>query len=82
MAALLSQDKGIGVAIEMPKSNKRRCNQTNSQHVDAMERYSDSMDDRETTCCFFAFQDTTEGPNRTQNPYIDRRVIGQDAQSI
>ena len=46
-----------------------------------MDRYSASVDERETIGCFLDFQDMREVPRNTQKPKIKRRVSGQEAQS-
>ena len=43
--------------------------------------YSASDEDRERVDCFFDFQLIKDDPRKTQNPIVDRRELGQVAQS-
>jgi len=43
--------------------------------------YSAFDEDRETVDCFFYFQLIKDDPRKTQNPVVDRRELGQVAQS-
>lgn len=47
----------------------------------AMERYSAVAEERETTCCFFDFQEIRESPKSIQKPETERRVTGWDQKS-
>lgn len=52
-----------------------------SQQVEAIDRYSASIEDLKTVCCFFDFQEMRESPRNIQNPKTDRLVLGHPAQS-
>lgn len=74
MAALLSQNKGIGLVREIPKSRSRKSIQNISRVACAMDLYYDSAEDLETTDCFLEGQDIMELPRKEQKPVTDRRV--------
>ena len=59
----------------------RESNQTISHVTLAMDRYSTSIEDRETVCCFLDFQEIKESPINTQKPLTDFLVSGHAAQS-
>lgn len=65
----------------MRRSVRRKLNQVISELVMAMARYSASADERETTDCFFDFQEIKDEPRNMQKPETERLVSGQDAQS-
>ena len=46
-----------------------------------VDLYSTSVDDRDTVCCLFDFQETKEPPMKTQKPLIDFLLLGQAPQS-
>ena len=46
-----------------------------------MDLYSTSVDDCDTVCCLFDFQETKEPPMKTQKPLIDFLLSGQTHQS-
>ena len=46
-----------------------------------MALYFASVEERETTICFFDLHDIKESPKKMQKPEIDHRVSGQPAQS-
>lgn len=52
-----------------------------SQHVEAMEQYSDSAEDQETVCCFFDFHEIKASPRSTRKLVIDLLVSEHLAQS-
>jgi hypothetical protein len=49
--------------------------------VEVIARYSASIEDLDTVCCFLDFQEINEPPRNTQNPITDLRVSTQPAQS-
>ena len=55
--------------------------QTTSLVTVAIDLYSDSAEDLDTTCCFLLFQEISESLINTQKPVIDLLVSGQAAQS-
>ena len=65
----------------MPRSHKRKESHVSSVAVDAMERYSASVLDLATVDCFLALQDIQLPPRKVQNPVVERRLVGQPAQS-
>lgn len=65
MTALLSQNRRAGWGCKMWKSLKRENSHINSQHVEAMDRYSNLAEKRETVYCFLDFYDTKESPKNT-----------------
>ena len=72
----LSQYIGVGWEKEIPISASNQRNQTISLVVDAMTRYSASVDDWETIDCFLLFQEIRESPKKIQNPVTDLRSVG------
>ncbi|PKU81507.1 hypothetical protein MA16_Dca007614 [Dendrobium catenatum] len=65
----------------MPNSDRRRRNHTISDVRAASERYSDSVDDRATVCCFLTVHETKVLPRKEQKPDVDFRETGSPAQS-
>ncbi|MFS8003770.1 hypothetical protein Hanom_Chr13g01217831 [Helianthus anomalus] len=65
-----------------PSSLRRRRTYIISDVTSAIALYSDSALDLDTVCCFLLFQDTRFPPTKTQYPVVDRREIGQPAQSV
>ena len=65
----------------MPRSHKRKESHVSSATVDAMERYSASVLDLATVDCFLALQDIQLPLRKVQNPVVERRLVGQPAQS-
>ena len=55
--------------------------QTTSLVTVAIDLYSDSIEDLDTTCYFLLFQEISESPKNTQKPVIGLLVLGQAAQS-
>ena len=49
--------------------------------VAAKALYSASAELLEMVGCFFVRQEIRQSPKKTQNPVVDLRVIGQEAQS-
>lgn len=82
IAALLSHLRVVGGMFLSPRSLRRAVNQVTSHVVKAMDLYSVSAEDLATTLCFFAFHEMGESPRNMQYPDVDRRVIGQLAQSL
>ena len=60
---------GQGRGIRRSLSSIR--SQYNSAVTIAMDRYSDSILDRDTTSCFFALQEIKQGPRKTAKPVVD-----------
>jgi hypothetical protein len=52
-----------------------------SQVALAIALYSASAEERETTLCFFVFQEIMLEPKKMQYPVVERRVVGKLAQS-
>ena len=69
----LSQYIGIGWERETPISVSNQRNQTIYLVVDAITRYSVSVEDWETIDCFLLFQEIRESPKKIQNPVTDLR---------
>ena len=66
----------------MPRLDKIPLNHFNSQVVIVIERYSTSVDDLDTICCFFfVFHKIGESPRKIIQPVSDFRIIEQPAQS-
>ena len=55
--------------------------QVSSVAARARTRYSDSVLDRDTTCCFLEDQEISESPKYTQTPLTDFQSSGQEPQS-
>ena len=72
----MSQYIGVGWEKETPISASNQRNQTIYFVVDAMARYSASVDDWETIDCFLLFQEIRESPKKIQNPVTDLRSVG------
>uniref|UniRef100_A0A7C9D5U8 Uncharacterized protein n=1 Tax=Opuntia streptacantha TaxID=393608 RepID=A0A7C9D5U8_OPUST len=80
-AAWLSQARGTGAKFVIPRSLNNVSNQTISQHVVAIARYSASAEERATTVCFLTFQDIGEWPSKMQKPVVDFLLSPQLPQS-
>jgi len=72
----LSQYIGVWWEKETLISASNQHNQTISLVVDAMTRYSISVDDWEIIDCFFLFQEIRESPKKIQNPVTDLQSMG------
>jgi hypothetical protein len=53
-----------------------------SQEQAAIDRYSASVEEQETICCFLDFHETRASPIKTQKPVIDLLESEQVAQSL
>lgn len=62
-------------------SSSKCLNYVISHAVRANARYSASVDDLETVCCFFVCQETKLSSRYMANPVVDLRVDGQEVQS-
>lgn len=78
IADTLSQKSWATASHFIPKSCKRYWKKVMSLLALAMERYSAVAEERETTCCFFDFQEIRESPKSIQKPETERRVTGWD----
>lgn len=78
-STFISQNRGVGNAKLMSKSDKRRRSQTISAHIEDIAQYSASMDDLDTVACFLDFQESNEVPKNMQYPIVKRRVSLQPA---
>ena len=65
-AAWLSQYINTGLSCEICKSFNKYNNQVTSQVVVAIDLYSASAEDLETTSCFFDLQEIKASPKNTQ----------------
>ncbi|KAJ9558273.1 hypothetical protein OSB04_012887 [Centaurea solstitialis] len=81
MALTLSQKTTVARERGQYNSSRRFRNQAVSATTLAIPRYSASALERETTCCRLEDQETRLSPRYTQNPEVDRRVVGHPAQS-
>lgn len=81
-AAWLSQFNTVAGRFDSPRSLSREVKQVTSHAVNAIVRYSTSADDLTTTVCFYSFHEMGEEPKSMQYPVVERRVVGQLAQSL
>jgi hypothetical protein len=79
-AAWLSQCTVMGEGVIRREDSKRR-NQRSSLVAVAIDLYSAFVEERETICCFLVFHEIREELSMVKYPVVDRRVIGQPAQS-
>jgi hypothetical protein len=75
--AWLSQYRRVGCECGTYKSHRSCLSQTNSLVCDAIDAYSDSAEEHDTTDCFLLFQDMGAPPRKTQNLVTDCLVVGQ-----
>ena len=57
-----------------PKLESNALNDFNSEGITTIALYSALVEEQETICCFFVFQDTGERPSKTSQPVRERRV--------
>ena len=67
---------------KMDKSRRSMRSQASSAAVTARDRYSASVDDQATVCCFFALQLIGFVPKKMQKTEMDLRSSGSPAQSV
>ena len=72
----LSQYIGIGWERETPISVSNQRNQTIYLVIDAIARYSVSVEDWETIDCFLLFQEIRELPKKIQKLVMDLQYVG------
>lgn len=65
----------------MERLSKRRTSQVSFSTTQRIERYSASVDERETEGCFLDFQETGLPPRHMKKPLKERRDSGQVHQS-
>lgn len=70
----------MGCERKTPISASKHRGQTISVVVEAIARYSASVEDRETTFCFLFFQEIRESPIKIQKLVVDFRSVGSLAQ--
>jgi hypothetical protein len=72
----LSQYIGIGWERETPISVSNQRNQTIYLVIDAIARYSVSVEDWETIDCFLLFQEIRESPKKIHKLVMDLQYVG------
>ena len=68
--------------IKLTDYHKKDASHYHDEQVTAaIERYSASVEEQDTVCCFLVFHDTGENLRSTRRPLNDCRVRGQFAKS-
>jgi hypothetical protein len=78
---MLSHHNTGGELSGRQRSLKNICSQNNSIVLRAMDLYSASVLDRDTTACFLAFQETKQLPGHTPKSDVERRSYRLPVQS-
>lgn len=81
MVGRLSQNNTGALEIGTCRNTSNCLIQSSSTEVVDKVRYSTSVEDLETVCCFLEDQDTGFGPRNTTNPVVYRQSFGSPAQS-
>ena len=71
----------MGLSWTTPRLERIPFNHFNTHVVVAIDLYSALVEDRETVCYFFVFQEIGESANCTSHPVADCLVKGKLAQS-
>ena len=81
MADILSQKRTGTLGSEIRRNANNCFIQSNSAEVNDKARYSASVEDRETICCFLDDHEIGLLPKKTTKPVVDRLSLRSPTQS-
>jgi hypothetical protein len=71
----------VGEECVRPISSNSQRRARSLEVVSVRARYSASVLERDTICCFLLCQEIKESPKKKQKPVVERRSVGSPAQS-